>query len=636
MINKFFSYLERSITVFPPELPEKPPARLSVFIWHYAKPFKWLLLLCFVLSSSIAMLEVYVFSHIGHLVDWMTEADSATDFWQQHSTRLLWLGALVLVLLPIIKFCFESVLHQGLLGNMPMYARWQIHRYLLRQSLTFFQNDFAGRLAAKLMQTALSVRESVVKLTEVLTYVSIYFLSALVIFISHDWRLALPMLGWFLGYTFTLRYFIPKLRDISQEQAEARSMLTGRIVDSYSNITTVKMFAEAKQEDLYAREGMDVFLDTVYRQMRLATLLTTTLTLINAMLLFSVAAFAIKLWSDSLISAGAIAFAIALVLRIQGMAHWILWEISGLFENIGVAIDGAQTISQDIDIVDRNDAEPMCFAKGDIQFDHIYFNYGKDYQRQHIIENFNLHIHAGEKIGIVGRSGSGKSTLVNLLLRFYDLEKGHIRIDNQDIRDISQASLRNHIGMVTQDTSLLHRSVKENIGYSNQQASIEQIIEVAKQAHAHEFICQLEDHYGNKGYDAQVGERGVKLSGGQRQRIGIARVLLKNAPILILDEATSALDSEVEMQIQQSLQQLMQGKTVIAIAHRLSTIAAMDRLIVMDKGRIIEQGTHQQLLSANGLYAQLWQHQSGGFLTYEDKSPPQRTNAENQTPPQPL
>lgn len=619
MIKRFFSWFENVISVFPTEFPEKPPASLMAFIWHYAKPFKWLIVLCFALSASIAMLEVYVFSHIGYIVDWMAESTSTQDFWSKHKNNLLFLSALVLIILPIIKFVFEVVLHQGLLGNMPMYARWQMHRYLLRQSLTFFQNDFAGRIAAKLMQTALSIRESVVKLTEVMTYVGVYFLSALVLFFMHDWRLALPMVGWLLGYIFVLRYFVPRLRDISQQQAEARSMVTGRIVDSYSNITTVKMFAEAKQEDSYAREGMDAFLDTVYRQMRLATMLTMSLTGINALLLFSVAALAIWLWGWQLITAGAIAFAIALVLRIQGMSHWILWEISGLFENIGIAIDGAETVSQDIEIVDKAQANAINFKRGEIQFDKVYFNYGKENDKKSIIENLNLTIHAGEKIGIVGRSGSGKSTLVNLLLRFYDLEQGSIRIDNQNICDISQASLRQHVGMVTQDTSLLHRSVKENIGYSNPQATLEQIVEVAKQAHAHEFICELEDHYGNTGYNAQVGERGVKLSGGQRQRIGIARVLLKNAPILILDEATSALDSEVEVQIQQSLKQLMHGKTVIAIAHRLSTIAAMDRLIVMDQGKIIEQGTHRELLHQNGLYAQLWQHQSGGFLAFDDE-----------------
>jgi ATP-binding cassette subfamily B multidrug efflux pump len=506
-----------------------------------------------------------------------------------------------------------------------MRTRWQAHRYLLRQSVEFFQDDFAGRIAAKMMQTSLGVREAVMKVTEVLLYVTVYFFGAVLLFASSDVRLTAPMLIWLAGYIFSLRYFIPKLKLISKEQAEARSMVTGRVVDSYTNIATVKMFAHAKYEDDYAREGMDIFLDSVHRQMRLATILSTTLSTMNALLLFSIAAVAISLWQINAITAGAVAFSIGLVIRLQGMSQWIMWEISGLFENVGVVMDGIETISQDVSIVDRNDAKPLKVKQGKIEYKHSHFNYGKERTAiDHssvatgIIDDLSLLIHPGEKIGIVGRSGAGKSTLVSLLLRFYDLEKGSINIDDIDIASISQDSLRAQIGMVTQDTSLLHRSVFDNIRYGRADTTMEEVIAAAKKAKADEFIHNLEDPNGRRGYQAHVGERGIKLSGGQRQRIAIARVLLKDAPILVLDEATSALDSEIEAAIQESLYSLMQGKTVIAIAHRLSTIAAMDRLIIMDDGKIVEQGNHQSLLDNNGLYADLWARQSGGFLIYDE------------------
>jgi len=499
-----------------------------------------------------------------------------------------------------------------------MRTRWQAHRYLLRQSIEFFQNDFAGRIAAKMMQTSLGVRDAVIKVTEVLLYVVVYFTGALFLFAASDLRLTAPMVAWMVGYILTLRYFVPKLRQISMEQAEARSMVTGRVVDSYTNIPTVKMFAHAQAEDHYAQEGMDMFLDTVYRQMRLSTMLTMVLNWINAGLLFAVGATSVYLWHQEAVTVGAIAFAMGLVMRMQGMSQWILWEIAGLFENIGVIQDGIETISQDIAITDQEDAATLNVPGGAIHFQNVGFNYGKEKPDGSggIIEDFSLVVQSGEKIGLVGRSGAGKSTLVNLLLRFYDVEQGQIDIDGQNIADVSQESLRSHIGMVTQDTSLLHRSVYDNICYGSLDVSREGVIMAAKQARAHDFILELSDFNGRTGYDAHVGERGVKLSGGQRQRIAIARVLLKNAPILILDEATSALDSEVEAAIQESLYQLMEGKTVIAIAHRLSTIAAMDRLIIMDQGRIVETGNHDQLLRRGGLYADLWARQSGGFLIY--------------------
>ncbi len=614
-INRFHTWLEAYRSAFPQELPSKPPAGIVSFISHYAKPFWPLILVGALFSITISITEVYLFSFVGNLVDWLASSDRDT-FWETYKYKLIFVSALTLIVLPCLKFLYESITHQGLLGNFAMRTRWQAHRYLLRQSIEFYQNDFAGRVAAKMMQTSLGVRDAVIKVTEVMLYVVVYFTSAVILFAASDIRLTAPMLIWLVGYVISLRYFIPKLRDISIEQAEARSMVTGRVVDSYTNIPTVKMFAHAQAEDGYAQEGMQVFLDTVYRQMRLSTWLTFVLSCMNACLLFLIAATSIYLWHLDAVSVGAIAFAMGLVMRMQGMSQWIMWEIAGLFENIGVVQDGIETISQDIAVRDSPSAKPLQVTTGEIRFEHLSFNYGKTLASGAggIINDFNLTVSGGEKIGIVGRSGAGKSTLVSLLLRFYDLEGGQISIDSQSVSDVTQESLRTHIGMVTQDTSLLHRSVTENIRYGKPQASYEEVLKAAKMAKADQFIMGLEDHAGNKGFDAQVGERGVKLSGGQRQRIAITRVLLKNAPLLILDEATSALDSEVEAAIQESLATLMQGKTVIAIAHRLSTIAAMDRLVVMDAGSIIETGTHEELIANAGLYADLWSRQSGGFL----------------------
>lgn len=613
MLTRIFDWLESSHDPFPPEEAQRPPNQLIPFIAHYTRPFWRLLLAAVLLGSLIALIEVSLFAVLGGLVDWLTSSTPET-FFTDHGGRLLLLAALVLIVLPILKFFYEAFVHQGLMGNFSMRARWQNHRYILRQSLGFFQDDFAGRLAAKVMQTSIAVRQVVMTLAEVLVYVSVYFTGAVIAFAATDVRLAAPMFLWLIGYIAAVRYFIPRLRDVSAEQADARSLMTGRIVDSYTNIQTVKMFAHADREDAYARESMDEFLGTVHRQMRLVTLLTVALNSLNALLLFSVAALSIWLWSISAVSTGAIALTVGLVLRLQGMSHWIMWEVAGLFENIGVVQDGISTLSRGRTVVDKRDARPFQVERGAISFENVGFHYGK---KSGIIEDLSLRIRPGEKIGIVGRSGAGKSTLVSLLLRFYDLEKGRILIDGQDIAQVDQESLRSSIGMVTQDTSLLHRSVHDNIVYGRPEASREDAIAAAKRAHAHDFIVELVDMNGRRGYDAHVGERGVKLSGGQRQRIAIARVLLKNAPILILDEATSALDSEVEAAIQDSLTSLMQGKTVIAIAHRLSTIAAMDRLVVMEAGAIVEAGTHAELIKNGGLYADLWARQSGGFLLPE-------------------
>ncbi len=619
MISALFRWFERLAEPFPAWQPEMPPDTLWRFVAHYAWPFRRLIGCAAVLAAVIAILEVALFAFVGRLVDWLNSADK-TAFWDLHGYTLTGMSILVLVILPGLKFIYEVMVHQGLLGNFAMRTRWQAHRYVLRQSMQFFQDDFAGRVATKVMQTALAVRDLVMKITEVLLYVGVYFTAAVVMFALSDIRLTAPMIAWLIGYLAVLRYFVPRLSRISMEQADHRSIVTGRVVDSYTNIPTVKMFAHADGEDAYIKAGMEGFLDNVYRQMRLSTLLTVTLNWMNGALLFSVAGASIWLWSLDAVTTGEIAFAMGLVLRLQGMSQWILWEVWALFENLGVVQDGIETVARERNIVDTPDAAELQVEHGGLCYDDISFNYGKRVgdAGSGVIEHLTLGIAPGEKVGLVGRSGAGKSTLVSLLLRFYDLESGRITIDGVDIAKVTQDSLRHQIGMVTQDTSLLHRSVLDNIRYGRPQASHDEVVLAAKRAKAHDFIETLEDGKGRTGYQAHVGERGVKLSGGQRQRIAIARVLLKDAPVLILDEATSALDSEVEAAIQESLYQLMEGKTVIAIAHRLSTIAAMDRLIVMDNGRIVEQGNHQELLDRQGLYAELWARQSGGFLAGDD------------------
>ncbi|TOI02483.1 ABC transporter ATP-binding protein [Vibrio parahaemolyticus] len=609
MFKRFEGFTEP----FPKSTPDQPPSGIFAFLRHYTRGYEKPLIIMSLMSTIVAIVEVMLFGAMGQLVDWLSTSNPET-FLQDNRADLIFYGVLLLVVMPLLVVIYSLLVHQTLLGNYPMSIRWLAHRYLLNQSLNFYQDDFAGRVATKVMQTSLAVRETVMKSMDVFVYVTVYFTSMVVMLAAADWRLMIPMIVWLLVYIAIQIYFVPKLKDVASEQADARSTMTGRIVDSYTNIQTVKLFSHSQRETQYAEQGMKGFLNTVYRQMRLVTGFDVAVEISNYILVFSVAALSIYLWLDSAISVGAIAIAVSLALRVNGMSMWIMWEVGALFENMGTVVDGMKTLSKPIDIQDKPNAKDLVVSQGGIQFDNVSFHYGEN---KGVINHLNLDIKPGEKVGLVGRSGAGKSTLVNLLLRFHDVEEGSIKIDGQNIADVTQDSLRSKIGMVTQDTSLLHRSIRDNILYGNPSASEEELLKATKQAHAHEFIETRTDPFGNVGYDAQVGERGVKLSGGQRQRIAISRVLLKDAPLLVLDEATSALDSEVEAAIQESLNELMQGKTVIAIAHRLSTIAQMDRLIVLDKGNVVEQGSHQELIAHNGIYAQLWAHQTGGFLGEE-------------------
>ncbi|KHM45368.1 multidrug ABC transporter ATP-binding protein [Pseudoalteromonas distincta] len=611
-----YRLFEKMTKAFPEDQPTQPPSTLFAFCRHYTKGMELSLVLMSISAAMLAILEVSLFSYMGQLVDWLTAYTPETLFVEQKS-ELIKMAVMLLLVLPVVVFFHSAILHQALLGNYPMSIRWLAHRYLLRQSVSFYQNEFAGRIATKVLQTSLAVRETVTKLLDVLMYIVVYFGSMVFLVAEADWRLMIPLLVWLVLYICVQLYFVPRLKKIASSQADARSEMTGRIVDSYTNISTIKLFSYTQREEQYAKQSMDVFLQPVYKQMRLVTSLNFVIQSLNYLLVFSVAAVSLYLWSLSAISAGAIAVAVSLALRLNGMAQWIMWEISSLFENIGTVADGMKTLSNPIEVADKPNANTLNVSQGAIEFNNVHFNYGKaanETNRSPVMNGLNLNIKPGEKIGLVGRSGAGKSTLVNLLLRFYDTDSGTIKIDGQNITDVSQESLRRYIAMVTQDTSLLHRSVKDNILYGRPDATHDEMINATKQAKALEFINDLVDSKGNKGFDAQVGERGVTLSGGQRQRIAIARVLLKNAPILILDEATSALDSEVEAAIQASLDDLMTGKTVIAIAHRLSTIAQMDRLIVLDDGGVVEQGTHEELIAKGGIYAALWTHQTGGFI----------------------
>jgi ATP-binding cassette subfamily B multidrug efflux pump len=611
-----FRLLERALkTTALPEASE-PPAGLVAFYWHFARQAKGLFVGLFAAGFAVALLDVMIPVFIGKVVTLVTTSQPA-ELLAQSWPLLAGMAVVLLVLRPIAFTSQHLLMNQAIAANVSNRIRWQNHWHVVRQSWSFFQNDFAGRIATRVMQTGPAIRESLVSLLTAVWFILIYGTSSLILLASADRWLALPVMFWFAGYVAMLRYFVPRMRDKSKSMSETRSMLTGRIVDTYTNIATVKLFARAKDEDAYVREAIDQHTGRFHESLRLNTLFALTLTLLNALLIVATGAFAIMLWRAGHVEVGTVAMALPMTMQIVSASGWVAWQVTGIFENIGVVQEGMLTIARPHTLIDKPDAVPLVVTRGEVRFDHVHFGYGR---QTGVIEDLSLDVRPGEKIGLVGRSGAGKSTLVNVLLRFFDLEQGRILIDGQDIAAVTQESLRAQISVVTQDTSLLHRSIRDNIRYGKPGATDQDIIAAAQMAHAHEFILDLEDQLGRRGYDAQVGERGVKLSGGQRQRIAVARVILKDAPILVLDEATSALDSEVEAAIQSSLGVLMHGKTVIAIAHRLSTIAQMDRLIVLDRGRIVEQGSHAQLLRANGHYSALWRHQSGGFI---DVAPPQ-------------
>ncbi len=611
-----FRRFEKLVETYPDTKPVTPPRSFFAFLWQSTaglRPYIFTMTLC---TALIAAFEALLFAMLGQLVDWLATTEPS-QLWATHRQQLLLLGG-VLAASPLVVWAFALLKYQVLFANFPMRLRWNFHRLMLGQSMSFYQDEFAGRVATKVMQTALAVRDAWLTATDILAFIVIYFLTMLAIVGTFDLRLLLPFGGWLLLYTAALVYFVPRLGKVAAEQADARSLMTGRVTDAYTNIATVKLFSHASREAGFARASMQEFMVTAYAQGRLVSGFEIANHVLSMLLIAATAGVALWLWIQGEVGVGAVAAASAMALRLNGIAHWIMWEVASLFEHVGTVEDGMRTLSRAHAVVDEPAAQPLRVTRGEVRFEHVTFAYGGD---RAVIDDLNLHIRPGEKIGLVGRSGAGKSTVVNLLLRFYDVERGAIRIDGQDIAHVTQDSLRAQIGMVTQDTSLLHRSVRDNVVYGRPDADDGAMIAAAKRAEAHDFIERLVDAKGRRGYDAHVGERGVKLSGGQRQRIAIARVMLKDAPILLLDEATSALDSEVENAIQQSLYRLMEGKTVVAIAHRLSTIAAMDRLIVMDKGRIVEQGNHRELLAQGGLYARLWAHQSGGFLGEDDDDP---------------
>ncbi|MCC5085176.1 ABC transporter ATP-binding protein [Xanthomonas campestris] len=605
-----FRWFESLINIFPPIEREMPPRSVWRFYLHYLRPLWPILLATLIAGLLLALVEVAMFDFLGRIVDMLAE-QPGPDFFRRHASELVWMALITLVARPFFTGLHNLLVNQAIVPGLSNRSRWLMHNYVVRQSLGFFHNDFAGRIANRVMQTGTSLRESAVQMVDALWYIVVYTGSALWLFAQADPWLMVPLLCWLVVYVGLMAFFVPRMKARAWVASDARSKATGRIVDGYTNIATLKLFSHARREEAYVRDAIDELAVKHRLQTRVTTAMDTAIAIANGFLIVGTCGLALWLWSRGQISVGAITLATGLVIRIHNMSGWIMWTVNGIFEDIGSVQDGMQTIAQPLTVQDQPTALPLQVTRGAVHFDQIHFHYGK---RGGVIAGLDLQVRAGEKIGLVGPSGAGKSTLVNVLLRLYDLEQGRILIDGQDIAQVTQESLRGQIGLVTQDTSLLHRSIRDNLLYGRPQATEAQLLDAVHKARADGFIDTLVDGEGRRGFDAHVGERGVKLSGGQRQRIAIARVLLKDAPILILDEATSALDSEVEAAIQDSLDALMSDKTVIAIAHRLSTIARMDRLVVMDGGRIVETGTHAELIAHGGLYARLWARQTGGFV----------------------
>ena len=606
-----FRFFENLIDPYTPyEQVDAPPRKLFAFIWDYSQPFKRLFGIATILSIAVAAIEVGLIWYMGRMVDMLGSATPA-EVWAVHGWELIGVALFILLLRPAIQALDVLILNNALLPNYGTLWRWRAHRQVLRQSVGWFENDFAGRIANRIMQTPPAAGEAMFQVFDAISFSLAYLIGAAILLGGADLRLAIPLLIWFVLYGWLVKWTISRVGPASQAASDARSAVTGRVVDSYTNIHSVKMFAHHDKELAYAKEAIDRSRDTFQVEMRIFTIMDVVLTFLNGLLIVGVVGWAIWLWMQGAAGVGIVAAATALTLRLNAMTGWIMWAVSSLFRQLGVVAEGMETIADPIKLTDDAQAQPLRLTDGRISLQAVSHHYGRGAGG---LDGLDLEIAPGEKVGIVGRSGAGKSTLVKLLLRFYDAESGRIEIDGQDISSVTQDSLRLSIGMVQQDSALLHRTIAENILYGRPDATEADMHAAAARAQADGFIQDLTDATGRSGYDAQVGERGVKLSGGQRQRIALARVILKNAPILILDEATSALDSEVEAAIQDTLYGVMEGKTVIAIAHRLSTIAQMDRIVVLDAGRVAEEGTHEELLAQGGLYAGFWARQSGGFI----------------------